>query len=352
MRGPRIVGGAERVPGQRSLDSAELRRGVADGGGSGPTCLRPNDDASSRWARSVAGGPGTPGAPPANGRWVVSNFEHLQINILVFALALSGLYLHSIARERAGGLVLGLAIALKVMPVVFIPYLAYRQRWRASAYTLAAAAVFSLSPILVFGWSRFWEYVASWRQAVAVGWGVGGMNHSVYAMLDRAIGHGLVPLQTPPAFPLAESGEPVVPIASLVALGVVAAIALWRCRGGVELGSRASLAEWSILFIVAVLFGPVSRLYYLVVLLLPYTLLFGFWRREARSGAPEFLRNAERRGLGSVVLLSAAMGLLSSPELIGNRLADRLEMGSWITASVLLLLGAVLWLRPRLAGRA
>lgn len=31
---------------------------------------------------------------------------------------------------------------------------------------------------------------------------------------------------------------------------------------------------------------------------------------------------------------------------------DRLEMGWWITASVLLLLGAVIWLRPRLTGRA
>ena len=274
-------------------------------------------------------------------RWLLANFEHLQVNILIFWLALGGLYLISTNREGLGGLALGLGAALKVMPIVFVPYLAYRRRWRAATLVTLAAAMYSLAPILIFGWSRYWNYVVAWRAEVAAGWGVSAMNHSVFAMLDRVIGHGIMPFTSGDIDGLPESGSPWVTTAMLVILAAVAAHALGASRGPVQQGSWASLSEWSIVFIVAVLFGPVARLYYFVILLLPNVLLFAVWR--APSSEP-----AIRRLAALALFVPFVLGTLTSPELVGDRLSAAFEMSSVLTLAILVALSCLLWLRPAL----
>jgi hypothetical protein len=109
----------------------------------------------------------------------------------------------------------------------------------------------------------------------------------------------------------------------------------------VRQGSRASLAEWSIVFVVAVLFGPVARLYYFVVLLLPNMLLYAVWR------GPD--TRASLRRLAAVTLfVPFIMGTVASPELIGDRFSEILEMSSVLTMAVLVTLAGLLWLRPYL----
>jgi hypothetical protein len=276
-------------------------------------------------------------------RYVSGNFDHLQANIVLFALALGGLYLQATRREGVGSIALGCAAAVKIMPVLFIPYFVYRRRWRAAAYTAAAAAAFSLSPILIFGWERFWNYVAAWRAALAVGWGVGKMNQSVFAMWDRFIGHGLPAFTGSGINDLPESGNSLVPVAVAGTAIVVGALSLWAFRN--QSSDRWSdLAEWSIVFIVGALFGPVSWKAYLVVLLLPITLLFAAWRSpgiDART----------RRTLGTVLLASFLMGGLTSPGFIGKTLAGTLEMAAFPTLSGLLVLGGCLLLRAHLGGQ-
>src|SRR2546426_446897 len=139
------------------------------------------------------------------------------------------------------------------MPVIFIPYLAYRGRWRAAGYTALAAAALSLSPALVFGWGRFWEYVTVWRGVIAAGWGVGKMNQSVYAMWDRFIGHGMVPLTVAGLNDVPESGAPLVTAAVIVSLTVITVLALWIFRGPTRPDSWAAVTEWGVVFIVSAL---------------------------------------------------------------------------------------------------
>jgi hypothetical protein len=274
-------------------------------------------------------------------RWLLANFEHLQVNILIFLLALGGLYLISTRREGLGALALGLGAALKVMPIVFVPYLAYRRRWRAATLVAMAAAVYSLVPVLIYGWSRYRDNVFARRAEVAAGWGVSAKNHSVFAMLDRFIGHGILPFTSGDIDGLSESGSPWVTTVMLFILAAVAAHALWASRGPVQQGSWASLCEWSIVFIVAVLFGPVARLYYFVVLLLPNVLLFAVWR------APSFTP-AIRRLAAIALFVPFALGTLASPELVGDRLSTILEMSSVLTLAVLVALSGLLNLRSHL----
>ena len=274
-------------------------------------------------------------------RYVLGNFEHQQVNILTFALALGGLYLHANRRELLGGVCLGSAAALKVMAVLFIPYLMYRRQWRTALSAAATASALSLSPLLVFGPTRFWDYVGAWRAAVEAGWGVGKMNQSVYAMLDRWIGHGMVPFAVTGANGISASGDPrvVVGVALLAAIVALAGLAIFR--DGHRRGSWPDLAEWSVVFICSAIFGPVSWKAYLAVVLLPNTLLFAAWRSSE-------LAATTRRGAGLVLLTAFVLGGLTTPGLVGKVAAGKLEMTSVVTLAALVLCAGSLWFRATL----
>jgi hypothetical protein len=275
-------------------------------------------------------------------RYVVGNFEHLQVNVVLFALVLGGLYLQATRRPALGGFLVGFAAAIKVMPLVVVAYLAYRRRWRAAAAAAVATAGFSLSPVLVFGWDRYRDYLETWLGVVATGWGVGRMNQSVAAMWDRLLGHGLRPLATPGIDDLPGSGAPLPFAALLVSAALVAAGALVAWRGRPRPDGWTALAEWSAVLLAGAVFGPVTWKSYLIVALLPNTLLFAVCLASR-------LDAVTRGGAALVLAVAFVLGGLPMPGLVGEALAERLEMSSAVTLAALVLLGGVLWLRARLS---
>jgi hypothetical protein len=277
-------------------------------------------------------------------RYVSGNFDHIQVNIVIFALALAGLGWQRRGREVLGSVVLGLGAALKVMPAVVIPYLCYRRQWRAAALTTLATAACSLSPMLVFGWSRFWDYVSAWRDALQAGWGVGKMNQSVFAMWDRFLGHGILPFAGVGVNELPESGSALVTMAVAATLAIVVGGMLMAFRSGAPRDDWEAVAEWSVLFIVAAIFGPVAWKAYLVVLLLPNAVLFAAWR----SGR---LKPIARRRAGWVLVVALVLTLTSMRGFVGKRIAGTLEMTSFVTLAALTLLSGTLWLRATLGAR-
>jgi hypothetical protein len=276
--------------------------------------------------------------------YLTSNFEHLQINVLLFALTLSGLFLQATGRERAGGLAIGLGTAIKVMPVLFIPYLLYRRRLRAGAWAAGTAAAFSLTPALVFGWNRFLGYASAWKGALEQGWGVGFMNQSVFALWDRFLGHGMLPFTTPGAVFVPRSGMLVVTVAWLLSLAAVAVLGLVLFRGTIRPDSDEAVAEWSVVFLVAALFGTVAWKAYLVVFLLPNALLF-------KHGFSLDADRGTRRTIGLILVSSFLLGGPTSKEVVGRHLSCVLQMTSCITFAGWILLGGLFWLRGRLGGR-
>lgn len=273
-------------------------------------------------------------------RFTSSNFDHLQVNILLFAPSLAGLMALREEKPFRAGIMLGLTASLKVMPIVFLPYLAWRKHWRAAWAMAVSVAVFSLSPAFVFGPARLWEYAFAWRAKVAAGWGVGKMNQSVWALWDRLLGHRMVPLSVPGVNDVPESGSALV--ALLVALTLLGLLAIagrrWR---GAPTHDWQRAAEWSFVFACSALFSPVTWKAYLVVLLLPNTLLFAAWRRAPRGSSLGTL-------LGSTLLLAALTNVFS-PGMIGRNWAGRLEMASVITWVALWTAGVVAWVWPQLA---
>lgn len=278
-------------------------------------------------------------------RYLLSNLEHLQINLILFAMVLGGLALQKNKQEFAAGMLIGAAAAIKIMSIAFVAYFIYRRKWRLAAFTILWTVLFSFSPILVFGWDKYWEYVGAFRAALDLGWWVGSMNHSVFAMWDRLIGYGIVPFldRVTHGFPV--SGNPIARAASLVSLAIVAAICCWVFQkqprhkfGGTV--PWVELAEWSIVFIVASIFGPVTWNAFLVVLLLPNVLLFAIWRSP--------IDQKTRRIALTVMISSFLLSLISTPGIVGHTITVILHMSSIITIAVLIMLWGLLVLRIRL----
>jgi hypothetical protein len=294
------------------------------------------------------GGPGVSILDPAllvplllTSRYVLNNYSHLQVNLLVFAIALWGLWRQAEGRTLSGGAAIGLAASLKVMPVLFVPYLAYRGRWRAALAAGAATAAFSLSPVLVVGWERFVDYVLAWRTMVGRGWGVGKMNQSVFAMLDRFLGHGMEPLGETGRNGIPASGEPIVMVAVVALAVVVALLGIRTFRGRIAPAGFAAQTEWSVVFVCSAIFAPVTWKAYLVVLLLPNTLLFALCRARR-------LDRATRIGAGLALGVAFALGWLTTRGFVGKWAAGSLEMSSVVTLAALTVLSGLFWVRSRL----
>ena len=224
---------------------------------------------------------------------VIGNFIHLQINTIIFAVVLWGLLLDEQERPMLGGLMLGIAAAIRVMPILFVPYLIWRGRWRAASVALGVAALLSLTPTLVFGWDGFVTQATRWYEVTSssITWGVGHMNQSMPAMWDRYVGHGVVPFVTEPVHELPGSGSTAARLLGHATLAVMAGLALWRFRGALRPRGRVVLVEWSIVFLVGAMCGPVAWKAYLVVLLLPLMVL---WALRAAPETPAGPRRVAR----------------------------------------------------------
>ena len=167
------------------------------------------------------------------------------------------------------------------------------------------------------------------------------MNQSVYAMLDRFIGHGIRPGHTPVLHVLPDSGDRMVQAIMIVVLGGIVVATCLLFRGREPADSPASVAEYSVVFIVSALFGPLAWKAYLVVLLCPCMLLVALLRRG-------HLGSGQRRGIVATLVIYFTLSGLTTPGLLGKPLAGALEMLSVTTVATLTLLLVLLWLRPRL----
>lgn len=250
------------------------------------------------------------------GRFFLVNLEFLQVNVLILFLEVAGLWWIAGRRELAGGSLIGLAAALKVLPALLIPWLFWRGRRRAAAAAAVAALAFTLAPGVFFGWEHLGALLADWPRAVRGDWGVNGPNQSILAMLDRVIGHGVTPFNAG-AFSteyVARSGHP---LAGWLALGTAALAVAWAVHGWrrpLRLGSVAGMAEAGAVLGASVVLAPLAWVHYFVVLLVPATAVLAALRRDD-------LEPAIRRRVAAGLAIAAALIWLTSRAVVGPRLA-------------------------------
>jgi Glycosyltransferase family 87 len=84
-------------------------------------------------------------------RLLRDNLHLAQVTILILYLSLEGLYRINKKQFIIGGLLLAWGITIKLMPLVFIPYLLYRKEWKATFVSLGFVMVLLLAPALIIG---------------------------------------------------------------------------------------------------------------------------------------------------------------------------------------------------------
>ncbi len=99
---------------------------------------------------------------------IIGDLQEGQTNLVMLLPLLLGLRLIQARRrptDLAGGLLIALAVSIKVTPLIFVVYLVLQRRWLA----LAAAAVgllmwLLLVPGLLFGWQQNLTWLGQWAQ--------------------------------------------------------------------------------------------------------------------------------------------------------------------------------------------
>ena len=126
-----------------------------------------------------------------SGWWlaVVVDMQEGQTNFLALLPLIAGLALAQRESQwldiAAGGLI-GLGVAVKVTPVVFVAYFAWRRRWSvAFSAVLSVAVCWLLVPALVFGWDQNLKWLGQWTRIMILPYATRG---EVFYSTSQSVG--------------------------------------------------------------------------------------------------------------------------------------------------------------------
>lgn len=95
-------------------------------------------------------------------RFWVRDILECGVNLALVALAWGAFWLWTKRRDFAGGTLLGLAIALKLTPALFLAWFAWKRQWRIVGATTFTAALLFLSPLCFMDWANFQNVHQVW----------------------------------------------------------------------------------------------------------------------------------------------------------------------------------------------
>jgi alpha-1,2-mannosyltransferase len=113
-------------------------------------------------------------------RFLVRDMPECGVNLALVALSWLAVEFWVHRRDWAGGWCLGLAISLKCTPALFWAWFLWKRQWKIAGTTLAAAAVFTLSPVLLMGMGTFQHTMLTWTGNA---WRGVGETHPAYGVL-------------------------------------------------------------------------------------------------------------------------------------------------------------------------
>jgi len=132
-------------------------------------------------------------------RFLVRDMLECGVNLALVALSWFAVYLWTQHRDRLAGILLGLAIALKCTPALFLVYFAWKRQWSVLCSTLVAVTAFTLSPIGWMGPTEFARAGDFWYRHSIRGvtsedpsLGVLGQEHFQNISLRSSLGRFLV----------------------------------------------------------------------------------------------------------------------------------------------------------------
>ncbi len=293
-------------------------------------------------------------------RPIIGDLQHGNVNLFILFLVVAFLTLFRCRRDVLAGLVLGLAIACKVTPALFLPYLVWKRAWKTLAGSVAGLALFlypGLVPGLILGFAENDHQVRSWYQNMVVPFIIEGKvtsehnNQSLPGLLARLLTHS-------PSFSEYDAADQYQPTAyhNLVTLdpdlvrglvkggmGLFALVVVWTCRAPTQTRQGWRLgAEFAIVLLGMLLFGERTWKHHAVTLCLPFAVLCYYLSAYQPAGQLRTFLIATLVG-STLLMATTATGLL--PDAFA-KLAQ--VYGAYVMVyGVLLLALALLLLTPK-----
>ncbi|HNW76701.1 MAG TPA: glycosyltransferase family 87 protein [Bacteroidales bacterium] len=95
-------------------------------------------------------------------RYILYNFDMMQMTIVLLYLCLEGFLLITRSHNFGGSMLIALGICIKLLPLVMVPYLVMRGKFKATALTLIFVVVFTFLPVIYLGPGKFNETMQEW----------------------------------------------------------------------------------------------------------------------------------------------------------------------------------------------
>lgn len=307
------------------------------------------------WVVRLVRGAGAPVPDAAIGLTVLlslppllGDLSHGNVNIFILFLVAACLEMYRRGRDVGAGLVLALAIACKVTPLLFLAYFGWKRAWRVVGATLAGLVLWlAVVPGLAFGFERNTELITDWYKLMVRPSVVENRvtsehpNQSIPGVVYRLLTHSPSFVEYPDNIPtpaafhnLADIGVANARRVVQACLGAFALAVVILCRAprGDRAGPRVA-AECALIVLGMLLFSERTWKHHAVTLVLPLAVL----------AAVLVAVETPRRVRISVAAVLAAVALLTTvPGMLTEDAADLAMVYGTHAAAFLLLTGAVL----------
>jgi alpha-1,2-mannosyltransferase len=285
---------------------------------------------------------------------LLGDLSHNNVNIFILFLVAGCLEAYRRGWGFTSGLVLALAIACKVTPLMFLAFFIYKHAARTVLGCLAGLALWlAIVPGLAFGWDRNAELLESWYSLMVKPSLVDNRvtsehpNQSIPGVVFRLLTHSPSYVVYPDNIPtpgeyhnIADIGTDTARTVVKCALVAFALLILVLCRSPRDVRQGPWFAaECSLIVIGMLLFSERTWKHHAVTLLLPYAALA--FAISAGAWSPGI-----RRTLIGILVATAC--LTNLPGVLPPRPADlAMVYGSYTAAFLCLTLGIAILLLPR-----
>ncbi|MBL8798651.1 MAG: DUF2029 domain-containing protein [Planctomycetia bacterium] len=289
----------------------------------------------------------------------LGDLSHGNVNLFILFLVTATLYAYHQRWDFSAGLVLALAVACKVTPILFLPYFLWKRAWTLLAGSLVGLLLFLIAiPGACLGLERNVQLLHSWTEQMVRPFVTSGQvlytehnNQSLPATVLRlttaspSFSEWVVDRREPTQYHNVLELPPAAARWLIKAcFALYGAVVLLTCRTERNTAEPWRLAaEFSLVMLGMLLFSERTWKHHCVLLLLPCAVLVCRLASEA-------LDAVQRRIIVSVLVVSIALISSTSTGLLPNAAAKLAQVyGAYVWAN-LLLAGALAWLLTGKAG--
>ncbi|MBI4382821.1 MAG: DUF2029 domain-containing protein [Nitrospinae bacterium] len=208
--------------------------------------------------------------------YLVEEFRSGNVHFLIFFLVVAALYMIEKGREVLPSFLIGLAVAVKITPLLFLFYFLVKRRFKICVYILLSLVVLFVAPSFFFGFHKNLDLIKNWGRSALLQVDA-PVNHSLKGILLKYLNENDI---DPPKYPKVNFAN--LPQKTVMNLWMAAALALLfffalTVGGNPQNASPGrSLLECGLATTAILLLSPHDNRLYFSTLILPFLTLAGF----------------------------------------------------------------------------